>query len=56
MISEGSYDLRLEYDAEHSALPSQNKLHFEIYYNTKELLMLICNNISEYYYFYNIFN
>jgi len=38
MISEGSYDLRLEYDAEHSALPSQNKLHFEIYYNTKELL------------------
>ncbi len=55
-ISEGSCDTEdWSNDAENSALHHRNKLNLKIYSNKKTVIWN-CNNISQYYCFYCIFN
>ncbi len=56
MISERSCDTKdWSNDAENSALHQRNKLHFKMYFKIKQFFFN-CNNISQYYWFYCIFN
>ncbi len=55
MISEGSRDTEdWSNGAENSALHHKNKWYFKIY--KQKMIILNCNNISQYYCFYCIFD